>query len=118
MKHLNDDDARATRARLLARSAELNQRLTRIRQDLQRRSNPLPQDLQDAAIIVENDEVLEGLERSTAYELERIDMAVRRIDAGSFAVCDRCGREITAERLRVVPHATRCHDCEHEARLG
>jgi RNA polymerase-binding transcription factor DksA len=118
MKHINDDDVRNARARLLSRSSELNERLTRIRHDLGRRANPLPQDLQDAAIILENDEILEGLERSTANELERIELAVRRIDAGSFAICERCGHEISAERLRVVPHATRCHDCEHEARLG
>src|SRR4051812_16738185 len=118
MKHITDDEVRATRARLLARSAELRDRLSRVRKDLERRRNPLPQDLQDAAIIVEDAEILEGLERANANELERIDLAMQRIDAGSFAICERCGREVGTERLRVVPRATRCHDCEHEARLG
>jgi RNA polymerase-binding transcription factor DksA len=118
MKHLTDDELRGARSRLLVRSAELQDRLGRIRQDLERRNNPPPQDLAEAVINVENDEILEGLQRATAYELERIGLAMQRIDAGSFAICERCGREIGAERLRVVPHATRCHDCEHEARVG
>lgn len=45
-------------------------------------------------------------------ELKKIDGAVRRIDAGTFDVCEECGGRIGRERLRALPHATLCVDCQ------
>ena len=115
MRNLNDDELRSTRKRLLARGAELRDRLQRVRLDLARESNPLPRDFADAAIVLENDEILAALENSAVSELRHIDAALERIDAGTFALCESCGREISADRLRAVPHATRCRDCEASA---
>jgi len=112
MNPLNDDFYRGTRAWLLARSAELRDRVERVRSDLRRERDPLPRDFADAAIIVENDEVLQAIEKSAIAELARIEWALARMDAGVFAVCESCGGAIELERLRVVPHATRCGRCE------
>jgi RNA polymerase-binding transcription factor DksA len=109
---MSDDELRATRTRLMARSDELRERLQRVRLDLRRVSNPLPRDLSDAAIVVENDEILEAIEKSAVSELAHIDHALERMDAGTFARCEDCGREIPAERLRAVPYAGRCFGCE------
>ena len=108
MKILSDDELRATRNQLIMRGDELRDLL---RLDLARVTNPVPKDSADAAIAVENDEILEAIEQSALSELASIDLALERIEAGTFARCDQCGNAIPPERLRLVPHATRCWDC-------
>lgn len=44
--------------------------------------------------------------------IERIDEALRKIDSGTYGVCDRCGEPIKPERLRAIPYATMCIDCQ------
>jgi len=111
MNILSDEELRAARNQLIARGDELRDRVRRVRLDQCRVPDPAPKELPDAAIAVENDEILEAIEQSALSELESIDVALERIEAGTFAKCDNCGREISAERLRLVPHATRCWDC-------
>lgn len=112
MNAMSDKELRASRERLMARGNELRERLRRVRLDLGRGSNPLPQDFSDAAIVIENDEILEAIEKSAVSELAHIRHALERMDAGTFARCEDCGREIPAERLRAVPYAGRCVACE------
>jgi RNA polymerase-binding transcription factor DksA len=112
MNTTHTDSLRGTRAWLLARSAELRDRVERVRADLRRERTPLPADFADAAIIVENDEVLQAIENSANAELDRIERALARMDAGVFALCESCGDPIEAARLRAVPYATHCTRCE------
>jgi RNA polymerase-binding transcription factor DksA len=46
--------------------------------------------------------------------LEDVDDALRKVDAGEYGCCERCGREIPAERLEAVPHARDCVTCRAE----
>jgi DnaK suppressor protein len=47
----------------------------------------------------------------------KVQEALERIDAGTFGVCDGCGRPISAARLRARPVTTFCIDCKREAEL-
>ena len=47
--------------------------------------------------------------------LNKINEALRRLDEGSYGNCFECGDEIAQARLRALPFAVRCKDCE-EAR--
>ena len=47
--------------------------------------------------------------------LSQIDSALRRIEEGTYGVCESCGREIAAERLDAYPWAALCIDCKREA---
>ena len=47
--------------------------------------------------------------------LNKIDAALRRLDEGTYGNCFECGEEIAEARLRALPFAARCKDCE-EAR--
>ena len=47
--------------------------------------------------------------------LNKIDAALRRLEDGSYGDCFECGEEISEARLRALPFAVRCKDCE-EAR--
>jgi RNA polymerase-binding transcription factor len=47
--------------------------------------------------------------------LNKINEALRRLDEGTYGNCFECGDEIAPARLRALPFAVRCKDCE-EAR--
>ena len=47
--------------------------------------------------------------------LGKVDAALRRLEEGTYGNCFECGEEIAEARLRALPFAVRCKDCE-EAR--
>lgn len=50
-----------------------------------------------------------------AETLNRINEALERLEEQSYGRCNECGEEISERRLRALPFAIRCKDCE-EAR--
>jgi DnaK suppressor protein len=46
--------------------------------------------------------------------LWEIDEALRRIEAGTFGECERCGESITEARMKARPSTTLCIDCKAE----
>jgi DnaK suppressor protein len=44
--------------------------------------------------------------------MKKIDRAIRKIEEGSYGVCEKCGIEIDHERLRILPVAVYCRDCQ------
>ena len=50
-----------------------------------------------------------------AETLNKINEALRRLEDGTYGNCFECGDEISEQRLRALPFAVRCKDCE-EAR--
>ncbi|CAN5384033.1 hypothetical protein BH23ACI1_BH23ACI1_02350 [soil metagenome] len=61
------------------------------------------------------DEIEFALIQMKAETLNKIEEALRRLDEGTFGYCFECGEEISERRLRALPFAVRCKDCE-EAR--
>ena len=106
-----DDRLRSVRASLVARAAELRDRLRRVHSDYRRECEPLPRDAPDAAIAMENDEVLEAIESAATRELQHVEAAIARIDQGVYGLCTICAGPIDAERLRAVPYAAHCQAC-------
>lgn len=50
--------------------------------------------------------------------LEQIDEALRRIEAGTYGACTRCGQQIGHPRLEAVPAAALCLDCKRRDESG
>lgn len=50
-----------------------------------------------------------------AETLNKINDALARLENGDYGFCFECGEEIGEKRLRALPFAVRCKDCE-EAR--
>ncbi len=44
--------------------------------------------------------------------LLKIDEAIRKINEGTYGICEDCGEEINEARLKVLPFATHCRDCQ------
>ena len=44
--------------------------------------------------------------------LDKVDSALRRIKAGTYGTCERCGRPIDKARLKALPYSVLCIDCK------
>jgi DnaK suppressor protein len=57
-----------------------------------------------------------GAARQLHAMLEDVDRALRKVDDGTYGICDRCGRLIAESRLEARPWSVRCVDCASLAR--
>jgi DnaK suppressor protein len=44
--------------------------------------------------------------------VQMIEASLRRLQAGTYGRCSDCGRAIAKERLRALPFADACRDCQ------
>ncbi|MGH1458668.1 MAG: TraR/DksA family transcriptional regulator [Paracoccaceae bacterium] len=98
----------AAKAKLLARLKELDGRLHDIEAELE---TPHSKDWDEMAVEREGDEVLEGLGEAGLQEIARIKAALQRLREGTYGDCVRCGGEISAQRLEVLPDTPFCKTC-------
>ena len=105
-------DLDAARQRLEARRDELKARSERSAED--RAAVTLDQQSvgrlsrMDA---MQRQAMAEAQERQRVIELQRIDVALRRIRDGDYGICDACGEDIAEGRLAVDPSAALCVTC-------
>ena len=52
-----------------------------------------------------------ALRRHLEGQLKEIERAIARAERGTYGMCERCGKPIAEERLRVIPSASLCIDC-------
>lgn len=52
-----------------------------------------------------------ALIRRYEQELNRVQIALQTIDAGTYGLCQRCGEPIAAARLNAMPYASHCVQC-------
>ncbi|MCK0097368.1 TraR/DksA C4-type zinc finger protein [Yoonia sp. F2084L] len=101
-------DITERRLQITARIKELTAHMQQISDDL---DQPLPADLEDQAIDLEDDEVLSSLGRANSQEVRLLHDALRRIEDGSYGICQKCGEDISHARLDAVPYAVICRNC-------
>ena len=61
------------------------------------------------------DDIEFALIQMKSETLHKIEEALGRLENGTYGYCFECGGEISERRLRALPFAVRCRDCE-EAR--
>ena len=105
------------------RKARLRQLLLEQRVELERGLAALDESAQDANLGLGNHMADDGtaafdqaaavsLHRSELRALEQVDQALNRLDHGTYGRCERCEAEIDFARLKAVPQATMCMDCQ------
>ena len=90
------------------RLTELGIRLHDIEEELDSHQS---KDWEELAVEREEDEVLERMGTSGQAEIRMIQAALKRLDAGEYGFCAKCGDEILPERLDAVPYTPFCHNC-------
>ena len=97
-----------TEQRLREKLEELQSRLQRIKVDAGQEHSA---DSEEQALERENDEVVDAIGDETRQSIREITLALRRLEEGTYGLCESCGEEIAAARLEVLPQATRCINC-------
>lgn len=71
--------------------------------------------LADTATAMYDRELDEGLEEGAKTTLVEIDAALQRIEAGTYGICEVCGKPIGVERLSAIPWTRLCIDDQRRA---
>ncbi len=84
-----------------------------LEQDMQLDTNEMPDevDLASSEYIQSFALRLRGRERNF---LDKIETALKKIDAGEFGVCEECGEPIGLKRLEARPETTLCIRCKED----
>jgi RNA polymerase-binding transcription factor DksA len=101
------------RERLLAQRDILREQ----RQDMQQSTEWLSQpraEFEERAQQEKMQQGLEGQDRHDRDQLFAVNMALQRIEAGTFGICQQCGAEISEDRLLTMPWTTQCVECAAE----
>src|SRR3954470_24342755 len=124
MKELNTDNSTASRP---SRYRELKQMLEGRRRELQAEVQGKMRDVRATGQVTKLADVFDAVERSEAdiqedielalvqmkpETLNKVDDALARLEQGTYGNCFECGDEIAEKRLRALPFAVRCKDCE------
>ena len=75
-------------------------------------------DIVDRANNAYSRELLFSISDGERHTLLRIEEALARLESGSYGICTNCNREIRSGRLRAMPWARYCIDCQELAEKG
>ncbi len=103
------------REHLLEMLEELDERLSKITDDVKHVDTPVEKDFAEQATQVENDQVLDFLGNAARDEMSQIKQAIASIDTGSYGICQVCGEPIKKERLQALPFTTLCFTCASQS---
>jgi DnaK suppressor protein len=67
--------------------------------------------LEEEADEVEEYENLLPIERALETKLKDIDLALEKIQKGTYGKCENCGQDIPIDRLEIFPEARICSEC-------
>ncbi len=102
------------RQNLVKRRDALRQALAGDLSSLKELSNQKSGDMVDAALDSAQDEINSQLAEVESRELAMIEKAIERMHTGFYGVCEMCSIKIPLARLKALPYATLCIDCQRE----
>lgn len=75
-------------------------------------SGGMPSEQGDDADALMDAERNQAVLRNSQELLDEVNAALDRLDAGTYGICQRCGREIPARRLEVLPYVAYDVECQ------
>ena len=82
------------------------------------RTTSMPTDMAELGTGNFDQELVLSLLGSEKDAFDQIDGALRRIEHGSFGVCEECGMKIPKPRLEAIPYAALCVQCTSQREEG
>ncbi len=118
-------DTAQYRTRIEAERARLLEDLRQRDEEIAESSDPLDPERggmgnhpADVANDTEEAEKDLGLRQNVQMLLEQVDHALARLAAGTYGICENCGKPIPAARLEARPFATLDMDCQEKLESG
>lgn len=84
-----------------------------VREDFSVNSDDRYDEIDQATTDIEQAMRMRLCNREVLY-IKKVDEALRRIEEGTFGLCDECGEDIELRRLEARPTATLCVGCKEE----
>ncbi len=116
---VSPDSQQEVRARLAAERERLQGEIDSLQQGIDARTfgedegsdtvSMHPAD--DASEMFEREKNLTVL-NTLRVTIEDLDSALQKVDAGTYGVCDNCGKPIGEKRIEALPSAVYCIECE------
>lgn len=97
---------------LLKRRSEILPQQDTARANLNEQVMSSPGDDADASVVDTSADYFLKLANNQQIELIEIRNALDRMDRGVFGICESCEEPIAVERLRKLPYAKFCIDCQ------
>jgi RNA polymerase-binding transcription factor DksA len=88
--------------------------LRRGRQDSVGDLSNFPQHVAEMGTDTFSQDISLGLMQSEQRELREINIALEKIEAGTFGICESCQNLIPKQRLNVLPSAKFCVECQEK----
>ncbi len=93
---------------------ETYQKIAVFRRDQGQEVSSSPGDEMDVARSTADAEAHASLIERSEDRLRLIDQALARVDNGTYGTCAECGEDIPLERLKALPFALLCVDCQQK----
>ncbi len=86
-----------------------------VESDLEELAQDREPEIEETAQGERNARILARLDARGKAELEAIDAALARTEAGDYGVCSDCGGSVPMRRLHALPATPYCRDCAEES---
>jgi len=106
------DELKKLEEQLMKRREELLRELQGGIGSLQKDASSPTGDSADVAMDIMQEDLYSQLAELEAQELARIEHALQRIREGTYGICEECGQQIPAARLKALPFTTLCVQCQ------
>jgi DnaK suppressor protein len=97
------------------RRREIHEKLRSLREALPADAHHEVRDAEEQSVDDFVQEVDLALMQMKTETLKKIDLAIQRLDDGTYGRCPECEQEIAEARLRALPFAVLCRDCQEQA---
>ena len=104
------NDLQQLKEKLLQQRQEIFSRLQNLDegwQELSQHDIEMEEEAQKAGL----SEIFNQLDLQEEREIEEIDLALDRMDAGTYGICQRCRKDIAPARLEALPATSYCIKC-------
>jgi DnaK suppressor protein len=95
------------------RRREIHEKLRSLREAIPAASHDV-RDAEEQSVDEFVQEVDLALMQMKSDTLKKIDAAILRLEQGSYGRCQECDQEIASARLRALPFAVLCRDCQEQ----
>ena len=95
------------------RRREIHEKLRSLRESIPTGANEV-RDAEEQSVDDFVQEVDLALMQMKSETLKKIDQALLRLEEGTYGRCQECETEIPAPRLRALPFASLCRECQQE----
>jgi len=100
---------------LLERKTQIEKNISGVEKEMDELRTLELNDEGDYASVSSDNMVENAIGTQQEIELMEIDLALAKIDNGTYNVCEMCEEPIGIQRLKVKPHAKYCIDCREIA---